>query len=75
MIHVHKLTFSKAHLATLSAEERAVFIMAGHTLNTLAFWMKLVRRTSNQNPAGPPTSLIEGAQAPIVIRALLGSIV
>ena len=75
MIHVYKLNLPKADLATLSAEERAVFILAGHTLNTLAFWLKLIRRTSHQNHAIPPVALIEGAQNQIAVRSMLGAIV
>lgn len=75
MIHVHKLNLPKADLATLSVEERSLFILAGHTLNAVVFWLKLIRRTSNQDGAAFLAATIEAAQTPVVIRSLLGAVV
>jgi hypothetical protein len=74
-IRISVFEFTKADLAGLPAEDRRLMILAGHALNLLGVWVKLLAATTN---CRTPDGLIDpfnAAQSQILIRTLCGTLV
>ena len=74
MIRVHRLEISKAQLAAVPSDERALMLLSGHTLNMLGVWIKLIRFSTNRAAANPVEARIGEAQSQIILRSLFGVI-
>jgi hypothetical protein len=76
----HNLTVSKIRLqkedfATIPEKDRVLLILAGHTINTIATWIKLLRLATNPSAEGPHEGAANAIQAQIILRSLLGALV
>lgn len=75
MIQVHVFEFTKADFQKLPVEERDMMLLAGHTMNLLGFWIKLIALTSKAESDVPFVSRLNAAQSHIVLRSLGGVLV
>ena len=74
MIKVEKWEFTKADLAAIAPDQRALLILTGHTLNTIAVWIKLIRLSTNYEAAEDVEGRLSSAQSHILLRSLYGAI-
>jgi hypothetical protein len=75
MIDVYVFEFTKADFQRLPADERNVMLLAGHTLNLLGFWIKLLALTSKVQSDIPFVARLDAAQSHILLRSLGGVLV
>ena len=75
MIQVHVFEFTRADFQKLAVEERDMMLLAGHTLNLLGFWIKLIALTSKVETDIPFVARLNAAQSHIALRSLGGVLV
>lgn len=75
MITVEGFHFTKDDFAGLAKQERALIFLAGHTLNQIGVWVRLLRFATNHAQDGSLEERISGAQSQVVLRALCGVLV
>jgi hypothetical protein len=74
MIEVTQFHLSKADLAEMPSEERALIFLAGQTLNQINTWLKLIRMSSSSEGASELEQKLSAAQTHILLRALFGTL-
>jgi hypothetical protein len=74
VIEVSKFQFSKGDFAAIPKEERALIFLAGHTVNTINVWLKIIRLSSLHEPSHPVEAKLNAAQTQILLRALFGAL-
>ncbi len=70
MIRIGRLEITKAQLAAVPRDERALMLPAGHTLDTLGVWIKLIRFSTNRAAANLVEARISEAQSQIIFQPL-----
>jgi len=72
MIKIHKVCISKQQFQALPRDERALVFMAGHILNQISVFMKLVRFSTSKDPVDPIEARCSAAQSQLILRCLVG---
>ena len=74
IVRVYKIPFSKAQLAQLTQEERALVVLLGNAANQLAVFWKLVYFSTNDVGKQNDTAqqLVQGGQTQILVRQTVG---
>jgi hypothetical protein len=66
---------SKAQFRAIPRDERALVFVAGHVLNQISVFLKLVRFSTSKDPVDPIEARVSAAQSQIMIRCLIGVLV
>jgi len=74
VIEVTKFEFSKNDFAMIPKEERALIFLAGHTVNAINTWLKIIKLSSLHEPVRTVEAKLSAAQTQILLRALFGTI-
>jgi hypothetical protein len=74
MIDVLTIRISKAQFETLPQEERTAIFVAGHIMNQVGIFMKLVRFSISRDPTSPVESHTSGMQTQILLRTLMAAL-
>jgi len=74
MVDVFTIPISKVQFDTLPKDERATIFVAGHVLNQISVFMKLVHLSSSHDPANPVEEKASGMQTQIILRSLMGAL-
>lgn len=72
MIEVLKIPVSKAQLQAMPSNERALFILLGHTANQLNLFTKLTIFSSNKTIDDDLGRILSGAQTQMLMRMAIG---
>jgi transcriptional regulator with XRE-family HTH domain len=74
-IKVYRVPISKKQFRSIPSDERALLFVAGHVLNQVSVFMKLVRFSTNSDPTNPIEERISAAQSQLILRCLIGVLV
>lgn len=72
MITVYRIPIPKAKFRLISADERALVLVAGHLLNQISVFVKLLRFSMSKDPADEIEGRVSAAQSQIILRCLIG---
>jgi transcriptional regulator with XRE-family HTH domain len=75
MITVYRVPISKKQFETIPSHERALVFVAGHVLNQVSVFIKLVRFSTNSDPTNPIEERVSAAQSQLILRCLVGVLV
>jgi hypothetical protein len=75
MITVYRVPISKEQFRSIPSDERALVFVAGHILNQVSVFLKLVRFSTNNDPADPIETRVSAAQSQLMLRCLIGVLV
>ena len=70
MIEVFNFPIQKKDIEALPAEDRFAFILAGHALNHLGMWLKLISLASNESPTPTALAHLRSSQSHMLVRQL-----
>ena len=74
-IPVVQVKLSKRRLATLTRDERTLMILAGHTMNVVTTWLKMVGFSANREGDSHVEQVVQSGQTLVLLRAFYGSLV
>jgi hypothetical protein len=74
-VTVYRVPISKKQFQSIPSDERALLFVAGHILNQVSVFMKLVRFSTNSDPTNPIEERISAAQSQLILRCLIGVLV
>jgi hypothetical protein len=72
MITVYKVPISKSQFRAIPRDERALLFVAGHVLNQISVFLKLVRFSTSKDSVDPIEARVSAAQSQIILRCLIG---
>lgn len=72
MITVYRIPISKAEFRRIPREELGLVIVAGHILNQISVFMKLLRFSTSKDPKDPIEGNVSGMQSQLILRSLMG---
>jgi len=75
MITVYKVPISKEQFRVIPRDERALVFVAGHVLNQISVFLKLIRFSTSKDPSDPIEARVSAAQSQIMVRCLIGVLV
>ena len=75
MVTIQQFHFSKADFKNIPKDDRALMFLAGHGLNGLGVWMKLLRLATNHPDDGSLEFRMSSAQSQMLLRSLCGALV
>ena len=75
MIKVYTVPITKADFRKIPSDERALVFVAGHILNQISVFMKLVRFSTSKDPPHPIEGRVSAAQSQLILRCLIGVLV
>ena len=73
-ITVYRVPISKKQFQLIPSDERALLFVAGHVLNQVSVFIKLVRFSTNSDPTNPIEERVSAAQSQLILRCLIGVI-
>lgn len=74
-ITVYRVPISKKQFQSIPSDERALLFVAGHVLNQVSVFIKLVRFSTNSDPTNPIEERVSAAQSQLILRCLIGVLV
>jgi transcriptional regulator with XRE-family HTH domain len=74
-VTVYRVPISKEQFQSIPSDQRAVLFVAGHILNQVSVFIKLVRFSTNADPADPIEERVSAAQSQLILRCLIGVLV
>ena len=74
-ITVYRVPISKKQFQSVPSDERALLFVAGHVLNQVSVFIKLVRFSTNSDPTNPIEERVSAAQSQLILRCLIGVLV
>ena len=72
MIDIYRIKFPKERLQELTTEERSLFFLLGYAANQISIFKKLTVFATNVDSESKVRSMVEAAQAQILVRHLVG---
>jgi len=75
MITVYRVPISKEQFRSIPSAERGLVFVAGHILNQIGVFMKLVRFSTSHTSEDPIESRLSAAQSQLLLRCLIGVLV
>ncbi len=74
-IKVYRVPISKEQFQSIPPDQRAIVFVAGHILNQVGVFIKLVRFSTNADPTDPIEERVSAAQSQLILRCLMGVLV
>jgi hypothetical protein len=74
-IDVYRVPISKEQFQSIPPDQRAIVFVAGHILNQVGVFIKLVRFSTNADPTDPIEERVSAAQSQLILRCLMGVLV
>jgi transcriptional regulator with XRE-family HTH domain len=74
-INVYRVPISKEQFQSIPPDQRAVVFVAGHILNQVGVFIKLVQFSTNADPIDPIEERVSAAQSQLILRCLMGVLV
>lgn len=75
IVTVYRVPISKEQFQSIPSAERALVFVAGHVLNQIGVFIKLVRFSTNNDPADLIEGRVSAAQSQLILRCLIGVLV